>query len=195
MLQRYERLILSLAQWPRVLLLVALYLAFGMLIFNTGWYPQLAELAGGLDILDNRFGYSGEDVTALFAAYGEAGRAQYRNFLVVFDFAYPLLFAVMAGALLAWLLRVAGASRGPLRKAYLAPLGMVVLDFIENGGELLLLSRFPAVPEPLVSFVSGMTMVKLIGVNLLFIAVLGLMVTALVVRFTGRQIAPSWGKS
>lgn len=189
--ERFGQAVKSFGRWPKVLLPVALYVGLGSLIFNFGWYPQLLLLGDGQEILDNRFGYDSAEVVTLFTAYGPEGRALYRTFLLAADFIYPLLFALMLGALLVWLMRVDGIQGARWRNAHLSPLALVVLDYIENAGVLLMLRQFPTVSDTVVTIVSTLTIVKMLGVTLLFVAIMLLTGRALALRLKRRQARPT----
>ncbi len=121
----------------RVLLMLAVAMAFNVWFFTIGPYGQMQDHGG---ILDERFGDSGQDHLDAIDAMGQEGRADYRAFLVA-DFVYPLLQALWMTGLLAWVSRRWRAFPSLL---LLAPALAWVSDGVENLAFLGLLAQHPS---------------------------------------------------
>lgn len=197
MLRKLDHIIRKVADWPGAILLVALYIVSSALIFNNGFIPKLQALTPGRDILDNTFGYSSADVISLFDSYGEAGRQAYLSYLLIFDFAYPLLFAFASSALLGWIIISHVENSKALRWLYLSPFLLLPLDYIENLGLITMLLNFPTQMLGLASAVGLVTTIKLVLVNCLMVVTLLAIVAAgcaaLWRRLGGRLQPKSYG--
>ncbi len=174
--------------WPIALGVLALQALVSVLLFNTGWVPQIE--ASGAGLIDTQFAYSLDDIYRILGQYGVDGRALYTNYLLVADFFYGALSGLTFAA---FFLMV---SKLPLSWArYWAwlvwlPVGMTVLDFVENTLLLLILSTYPEIPVALVSFASLTTTLKLIVVNLVLALILGgLVLTVMVIGQRRRRAA------
>lgn len=187
MLNRFVSRIQALATLRNVLIALAIFVATSIVIFNFGLVPTLIERADGAPLLDNRFGYTAAQVEELFEAYGEAGRSQYRTYLLLLDFAYAVVFAIANALLIAGLTRYLFPRVQALGWVALLPLVAMLLDFIENVGLLSLLGSYPDLSSGGVTFANAMTSVKLVLVNGLFfvtlLGIVGSLVKFLIRRF------------
>ncbi|MGB0383737.1 MAG: hypothetical protein ACPGWR_02850 [Ardenticatenaceae bacterium] len=170
----------TLATLRNVILLLFVFVIFSILIFNYGFIPAIIERAQGADILDNTFNYSAEDVYQLFSTYGDEGRRLYLLYLLLFDFVYPVLFALSNSVLLAYILERLFTEVRFFRYLYLMPFVVLLLDYAENIGILTLLLNYPNQLVEFVSVISAITMLKLGVVNLLFVITLMALVAVIV---------------
>ena len=168
----------------KVFLLVFIYIAASVVIFNFGFIPAISQLSQGFDIPDNTFNYTPEHLYRVLSIYGEEGRGLYRSFLLLLDFIYPALFAFTNSILLAYLFE---RLIPKARFLYLSPFIALLLDYLENILMLILLLNYPAQLIALARIASAITTLKLILVNLLFvvtlIALAGVLMKALYKRF------------
>lgn len=146
---------------PRVLALQAVVLAFACVVF--AWLIfQLRALSGGYGILDMAFGYSADEVSKTFAAYGEHGRALYRQIALV-DAVYPVIYSLFFASVLIVLL-----PAGRRRWLVLLPFAVAALDYVENYHLYVLLVSFPALDPDVVQTASTATRLKHLGLVILF---------------------------
>jgi len=168
----------------RVLLLVIIYIAASVVIFNFGFIPAISQLSQGFDIPDNTFNYTPEYLYRVFSIYGEEGQGLYRSFLLLLDFIYPVLFAFTISILLAYLFE---RLIPKARFLYLSPFVALLLDYLENIFMVTLLLNYPAKLIALARITSVITTLKLILVNLLFaitlIALASVLMKALYKKF------------
>lgn len=168
MLNAIDRRIKKLANLRSVTLLVFVFIIFSMIIFNFGFIPAIAQHSEGVDILDNTFNYTPEHVYQLFSTYGDEGRRLYLSYLFLFDFIYPILFALTNTVLFAYLFERLFPNTNFFRYLYLIPLVTLPLDYAENISILTLLLSYPTQMAGVVAIASSITMLKLITVNSLF---------------------------
>lgn len=159
----------KLAMLRNVILLFVVFVMFSVIIFNFGFIPAIMERSSGADILDNTFNYSAEDVYDLFSTYGNEGRRLYLSYLLLFDFVYPVLFALSNSVLLAYILTGLFPDVRFLRYLYLMPFVAIVFDYVENIGIVTLLLNYPNQLVQLAAITSTITMLKLALVNILFV--------------------------
>jgi hypothetical protein len=136
---------------------------FGLLaglVYCVMIFGPLARLTALADMppLDLRpGGYDSDAVRALFEALGAEGRGIYLRQQLPLDTLYPALLALFLTASYRWaLLRL----NWPLWPGLLLPLGAALCDYLENIGIALMLLRWPALSETLVSLSSAASQAK-----------------------------------
>ncbi len=172
MLNVIDNRIRKIANLRSVLLLLFIFVAFSIIIFNFGFIPALTQSSQGDDILDNTFNYTPEHVHQLFSTYGDEGRRLYLSYLLLLDFIYPVLFALTNSVLLAYFFERLFPNVSFFRYLYLIPFVALLLDYMENIGILTLLLSYPNQMAGVVAMTSAITMLKLALVNLLFVVTL-----------------------
>jgi len=111
----------------------------------------MRELAGGLPMLDLRFGYTPESAYRLFDVLGRHGRTAYLVFFWSVDLVLPAFF----GTFLSVAIR-----RGAFRAGRLVPLAGAACDYVENILITVLLSAYPMRIPGLVWVAAAFTIVK-----------------------------------
>ncbi|WP_420397061.1 hypothetical protein [Nioella sp.] len=144
-------LIQRLTNWRAIGGLAVLYaIVFGAILITM---RQLAEISGGMPILDFEPGYDTARVREVFTAYGVEGMALYGR-IQVLDLVNPALYSLLAAALTAML--------WPERPSVaLLPLLAALGDYAENITLTLLARGFPDLPEGVVAVSSTLSLVKL----------------------------------
>jgi hypothetical protein len=144
-------LIQRLANWRAVGVLTVLYaVVFGAILITMG---QLAELSGGMPILDFEPGYDMARVREVFTAYGPDGMRLYGR-IQTLDLINPALYSLLAAALT----RMLWQGRPWVA---LLPLLAALGDYAENITLTLLARGFPELPEGLVAISSTLSLAKL----------------------------------
>jgi len=152
-----------------------LFIAGSALLLGLGPYAQVAQRLGGLQPLEERFGYSPAEVHALLELLRDGGRDLLRRALWL-DLLYPLLFApALALGIAVPFSRILKGERLPLWLAT-PPLLAALCDWLEDGLLLTLLATFPHEEARLVGFAAVVTATKLVLVSVSFLLVpLGLL--------------------
>lgn len=161
--RRLRRAEVALAR-PRLLVaLLAVYVPFFVVYFASPIafsLPHAAAACHGQPILDQRWGYTSQQVAAYLQACGGAGRAAISAQQAA-DLVYPALFAAVLTVGLALLLRAAHVpDRRWAHVLVLLPAFSAAADYLENAGIRTLLATFPRQPA-IVPAVSAVTTVKL----------------------------------
>lgn len=187
---------------PRLLVaLLAGYVPFFVVFFFAGpvafSLPRAAAGCGGAPVLDQRWGYSAQEVAGYLHGCGAAGRAAVTAQQDA-DLVYPALFGAVLTVALALLLRT---MRLPERHwahlLVLLPAVSALADYLENTGIRVLLGAYPG-QAPIVPVLSTVTTVKLatgwacIGVLVALVAVTG---TRWLRAAPGRQAATALARA
>ncbi len=155
MLTLFQRL----ANRRAIIVLSVLYTLFPAAILP--WAEtQIKSFSGGVGPIDLRFTYTASEVFAMVAAYGEAGRSFYRIIEFTADVAYPLLYALFFGALLTGALRRAFPAHTWMQQIPLLAGVMLLVDFAENIGIVIMLTQFPVQNETVATITSILTTTK-----------------------------------
>lgn len=164
-----------------VIVALLLWFGAGFVLFQFGPYPELGVMTPGLELLDERMGYTWTDVEIYFAVLGESGRRLYRVFLIA-DLGNAILMAAAGSLLLAFLTTRSGLERTWFGIVAFIPLAAGTLDLLENTLLLIMLGQFPDIAESLAGAASTTTTVKLwtgmTGVAAVAIGLVGWAVTA-----------------
>ena len=170
--------LLNLANGRNVTIAFVLWLAYSLLLFNTGPYPSLQATVDG-PLLEARFGYSQADASEQFRILEEDGRDTYRNFQLL-DLLNAVLTATTLTLLLAFALSRLFAAGNPVGLLVFLPILGGILELLENALLLLLVSAFPSEATWASSIASPVTSLKLVisftalPATLLSLAALGL---------------------
>lgn len=124
--------------------------------------------------LDLSFAYSAQEAFDRIAAYGEAGRASYPYFSFTADVIYPMTYSVSFAALLSLLARRFAVRWHWLMWLNVLPVGVFVLDMLENISIAVLMLIYPAQPVALALAASVFSTGKWVFVGLMIGASLAL---------------------
>ncbi|MBX2927227.1 MAG: hypothetical protein KF852_05275 [Saprospiraceae bacterium] len=141
-----------------VLAFLALYMIMVAVILP-GFEKSLATHTP-LKIFDLRFGFSPDEAYTLLDGLGEAGRAQYRLLEMSVDVIYPFIYTGFFVLLISLIYRNILPPTAKLRMINLLPFAIMLFDFLENTGIVLLINRFPARADALVGWVSCINQLK-----------------------------------
>lgn len=133
-----------------------------------------------LKILDLRFGFSSDEAHALLDGLGEAGRIQYRLIEMTVDVIYPFIYTGLFVLLISLIYRNMLPPTAKLRIINLLPFTVMLFDFLENTGIILLINRFPARADALVGLTSRTNQLKwLLFAAVVVVVVFGLGMAAI----------------
>lgn len=122
---------------------------------------KLAAVAGSLPPLDLNFPtFSPEKAFETLTAYGEAGRAFYRNIEISVDIIYPLLYGTAYALFIAFLWKRLAPNARWIIWLPVFPLLIILSDLCENAGIVTLIQRFPEQPIGLAKLTGTLTLLK-----------------------------------
>ena len=167
-----HRILHPLGRMPLLPVLIAAELAVAGAVL---WAVLRISDVSGESILDASFGYDHAAVMAVFDHYGPDGFGYYR-IVQLLDLVHPLLYSLLAAALLHRVL-------APTRWAWLAltPFLAGALDYVENGFLWVMTETYPNVSPCIVAASSVTSVVK----GLSFLPVVAAALVALRVRRDG----------
>ena len=170
--------------------LVLLFLA-GELFFNAVILPnQQAELeaaSGGIGPIDLQLFYTPEKVYSMVAAYGDAGRVDYRTFELTGDIIYPIVYTLFFSLLITWLFQRGFPADGRMQKLNVVPFGGWLFDLLENLGVAAMLTVYPSTPPTLAWAAAIFTLAKWLFAGATIILILVGFVMALKNRFRKQE--------
>ncbi len=161
--------------WTKGWLILALFLVEGLFnaIILPGVQQKLIAASGGTGPIDLLFFYTPETVYTMVASYGEAGRAMYRNFELIGDIIYPLVYTLFFSLLISWLFQRGFKPDSAMQKLNVIPVGTLIFDLLENIFIVIMLSIHPAQPALVAWMGAGFTLAKwsFFGVSLVLVLV------------------------
>lgn len=131
-----------------ILALLAAQVPFNAFIFPSQ-RMRLEARSGGIGPIDPLLFYTPEEVYSMIAAYGEAGRTDYRNSELTVDIIYPILYTLFFALSISRLFRLGFGPNSSMHQLNLLPLGGWLFDLLENLGIVWMLSVHPATPAAL----------------------------------------------
>lgn len=143
-------------------------------LINGPWIgvAKLQEMVPGAEIPDLTFNYSPERVYGMLEHLGEAGRQFYLTMTLRLDFIFPISYALFFGSLLLFLRKKLDFVP-PVQVAFL-PVAACLMDFLENGGTILMVTGYPQKLISTAMVTNIFTMVKMGGLMLsMALAVIG----------------------
>jgi len=151
--------------------------------------PAVAQYAPGLTLFDlSPGGYSYDQALILLSALGATGRDVYLKVQLPLDFIYPALFALTYSLLIVWALQRYPYLSRKVRWLALLPILAGLFDYAENVGIIMMLTRFPELPEGLVRAASFFTVVKSACTTVYFIGLLLVLVFVLAKQIKSRGV-------
>lgn len=102
------------------------------------------EVNGEAGTPDLSFFYTPDALYRMAEAYGEAGRQSFVDARLTFDVVWPLVYLFFLSTSISWLLSRGLAPGSRALRLNLLPAGAVLLDFLENFANILVMLRYPA---------------------------------------------------
>lgn len=152
--------LLKLATGRNVMLALAAWLTFSLLLFSFGPYQTLRNASGSLELLEETFGYTAKEGYARIFILGEAGRALYENFQWLDFVNVALTFAALTLALIYVFKRLFPVGHPVFWLVWL-PAVTAAGEWVENVSLLALIWLFPREVSWLVDLTSIATQFKL----------------------------------
>jgi hypothetical protein len=147
------------ANGRNILIFLALFILMNAVVLPWGG-GRIAAYSGGVEAIDLQLWYTPEQVYQMIAAYGEQGRAFYIAFELIADTAYPFIYGGLFALLTTYLLRRGLPPESSMQKLHLVPAAVVVADFMENLGIVIMLAAYPAELTAVAYFAATFTLLK-----------------------------------
>ena len=122
---------------------------FGLLLLVMGFFimpeatSQIKQYAHETDIIDGLFYYSPEQLYDMIAAYGKKGRQLYIAVELTADLVFSIVIAAFFSSLLIWSGAKSGNKVIKINYLFFLPALSMISNWLENGGIVWMLARYP----------------------------------------------------
>ena len=134
------------ASWKSILILIGLFIFVNAFVF-----PMLLDNPNNIP-LDLQFSYSSEKAYQLLSNFSAADLQKYKIIELTVDVVYPIIYTL----LLSFLIFKINSNA----KLALFPFLILIADYLENTGIVILISNFPKELNSIVSITSLLTSLK-----------------------------------
>ena len=126
-----------------VLLFFVSFMLTTSLVFP--WMSSTLQLPEeGVEKIDLQFTYSPGKLYEIMEAYGEQGRKAYAISHLTSDVLFPFVYAFLFGTAISYTFQRAFPSGSRAQRLNLVPIVLLMVDFLENIGLVILLLAYPA---------------------------------------------------
>lgn len=144
--------------------------------------PMTMEFSSGMKLLDMMpLGYDLDYVDKLFETLGEGGRGKYLTSQIPVDMFYPLLFGLSYSLLFGYFLKKLNMYNAPYFYLCFLPIIVMIFDYLENIGIIIMLKTYPQLTPNLVDTISVFSTLKSVLASVVFICLV-IILTILLVR-------------
>jgi hypothetical protein len=154
-----------------VIVFTAIFILFIAAILP-GQKAKMDTYAGDAGIIDLSFFPSPDQVYNIAEVYGEDGRRKYIATRVSLDIVWPLAYTFFMVSVITFFLRRVHGSDSRLVHFNLSAVAVLVLDFIENGLAVIVMSAYPDRFDGIVYIMATATATKWIMMGIASLAML-----------------------
>ena len=163
-MQRISQYFYSKSSFWVFLITLALFVMF-MLVVLPSEASRSDEVLGSAPSPDTSFYYSKDDLYQMAEEYGQEGRLYYLDSRISFDIIWPLVYTFFLINAISWLLDKTILEGSKLRLLNLVPLAGILLDYLENISNMVVMFRFPQQTDILASLAGIITSLKWVFVG------------------------------
>lgn len=142
-----------------VLLSLALFILFLWLVL-----PAEAERSdedlGSTASPDTSFYYTKSELYQIAEDYGFEGRMFYIDSRITFDIVWPFIYTIFLISGISWIANKIILEGSWVRKLNLVPIGALIMDFLENISNMIIMFRYPTPTDLLASLAGVFTALK-----------------------------------
>lgn len=164
LMQRISQYFYSKSSFWVFLITLALFVMF-MLVVLPSEASRSDEVVGSAPSPDTSFYYSKDDLYQIAEEYGLEGRLYYLDSRISFDIIWPLVYTFFLINAISWLLDKTILEGSKLRLLNLVPLAGILLDFLENISNMVVMFRYPQPTDILASLAGIITSLKWVFVG------------------------------
>lgn len=146
----------------------------------------LAQLTGGLSIMDTRLWYTPTDLQAFLSAAGSQGRSAYQLMHALPDLYFPILYSLSLMVAMRIVSRRLGLTDKTICKLTIFGFLPGVFDLLENASLLRLTALYPAQPGWLAALAPVLTLLKWLLLAAVVLLLLELLISLLLKRLSKR---------
>ncbi|MBW6471782.1 MAG: hypothetical protein K0B14_01555 [Anaerolineaceae bacterium] len=163
-MQRISEYFYSKATFWAFILSTALFIIFMMLVLPSE-ATRSDQVIGSAPSPDTSFYYTKAKLYQMAEAYGQEGRLYYLDSRISFDIVWPLVYTLFLINVISWILNKTILEESKLRLLNLAPLAGILLDYLENITNMIIMFRFPQQTDILASLAGVITSLKWVFVG------------------------------
>jgi len=138
--------------WAAVLSL-ALFILFLWLVLPSE-SERSAEVLGSTASPDTSFYYTRSELYQIAEDYGQEGRYFYIDSRITFDIIWPFIYTIFLISGISWIADKIILEGSKVRLFNLVPLGAILMDFLENISNMIIMFRYP-IPTDLLASLAG----------------------------------------
>jgi len=143
---------------------LALFILFMVLILP-GEAARSDEVLGSLPSPDTSFYYSKDVLYQIAEDYGQEGRYYYIDSRITFDIVWPLVYTFFLINAISWIMDKTVIEESRLRMLNLVPLIAILLDYLENISNMVVMFRYPQLTDILATMAGIFTTLKWVFVG------------------------------
>jgi hypothetical protein len=164
LMQRISQYFYSKSSFWVFLITLALFVMF-MLVVLPAESDRSAQVTGSVKSPDTSFYYTKTELYQMAEAYGQEGRLYYLDSRISFDIVWPLVYTFFLINSISWILNKTILEESKLRLLNLAPMAGILLDFLENISNMVVMFRYPLRTDILASLAGIFTSLKWVFVG------------------------------
>ncbi len=142
-----------------VLLSLALFILFLWLVLPAE-AERSDEVLGSTASPDTSFYYTKSELYQIAEDYGFEGRMFYIDSRITFDIVWPFIYTIFLISGISWIANKIILEGSWVRKLNLVPIGALIMDFLENISNMIIMFRYPTPTDLLASLAGIFTVLK-----------------------------------
>lgn len=164
LMQRISQYFYSKSSFWVFLITLTLFVMF-MLVVLPSESDRSAQVTGSVTSPDTTFYYTRDQLYQIAEDFGLEGRLYYLDSRISFDIIWPLVYTFFLINAISWLLNKTILEESKLRLLNLTPLVAILLDYMENITNMIVMFRFPGQTDILASLAGIITSLKWVFVG------------------------------
>jgi hypothetical protein len=128
-----------------------------------------SQITGAGQSPDTSFYYSKAELYQMAEAYGLEGRLYYLDSRISFDIIWPLVYTFFLLNAISWLLDKTILDGSKVRLLNLVPLAALLMDYLENITNMVIMFRYPQPTDILASLAGVITSLKWVMIGSSFL--------------------------
>lgn len=170
-MQRISQYFYSKSSFWVFLITLALFVLF-LLVVLPAESDRSAQVAGSVTSPDTTFYYTRDQLYQIAEDFGQEGRLYYLDSRISFDIVWPLVYTFFLINTISWILNKTILEESKLRLLNLVPLAGILLDYLENITNMVVMFRYPQPTDIIASLAGIFTSLKWVFVGGSFLILL-----------------------
>jgi len=163
-MQRISQYFYSKSSFWVFLITLALFVLF-LLVVLPAESDRSAQVTGSVTSPDTTFYYTRDQLYQIAEDIGQEGRLYYLDSRISFDIIWPLVYTFFLINTISWILNKTILEESKLRLLNLVPLAGILLDYLENITNMVVMFRYPQPTDIIASLAGIFTSLKWVFVG------------------------------